>query len=90
LVVGDAADADGYYASTNVLTTPAAVTGDPWGFNLKDDGGAYTDGRHYDSAGVITATITTNDDGTNEAGLTDILVIMIKPTETQNATKAAV
>lgn len=89
LIVGDADDADGYYTATSTKSLPAVITGDPWAYNLRDDGGAYTDGKYYASGGTITAVITTDDNGTHHAGLTDILITITKVTETYGAVKAA-
>jgi hypothetical protein len=91
LIVGDGDDADGYYAATNVKTTPAVPTGGNWGFNLHDDGNVFTDGKYYAAEGLITAVITTDDNGTHEAGRSRMAVYMSPGSKTVTAaTKAAV
>lgn len=88
LVVGDADDANGYYEATNVKTTPALAIGS---LDLVSAAGAYKGGKYYASAGLITATVTTDDDGTNGDGRTRLMITMVPaPANTVPAFKAAV
>lgn len=90
LNIGDADDADGYYAAIDLKTYPALVTGNPYGFTANSNGGphVYGSGKYYGSGGTITATVTTVG-ATGSAGRSRMLVLMCRGNvSTQAATKS--
>lgn len=85
LKIGDADSATGYVSSLNVKTTPAANTAGGYGQRILDLNGTYKYGKYYAAAGLITMTITTNDDGTHSGGRTRILIMMTRGSRTVTA-----
>lgn len=88
LVIGDADSSTGYYGSTNVKSSPAANTAGGYGLDLETAAGTYRNGKYYATAGLITATVTTDDDGTHHGGRSRMQVIMVKGETAVAATKA--
>jgi hypothetical protein len=92
LRVGDADSATGYISDKSLKAAGdvAADTSGAWTYDIERAAGTYRSGKYYAAAGLITAKVTTDDDGTHIAGLSRIQIVMVKGETAVAATKAAV